>query len=152
MLQECMKLKPNQKAEYPYSDGLRLGDFLWISGQYPVDPETGKIAGNTIQEQTEQAMQNICTVLKSYDLSTDYLMRMTIYMTDVSLYDEMNEVYGGFFGDSYPTRSVIGVSALPHGAMIEIEGYALDTRAMEVLCSEDCCEDENGCCGKDVCE
>jgi|LAHS01.1.fsa_nt_gb 2-iminobutanoate/2-iminopropanoate deaminase len=149
MLQECMNLEPNKKKDHPYSDGLRLGDYLWISGQLPLDCKTEKIAGKTMQQQTCQAMKNICTVLKSYDLTVDHLMRVTIYMTDMAQYDEMNEAYAAFFGENFPTRSVVGVTALPYGALIEIEGYALDTRALEVLCREDCCDDEEGsgfCC------
>jgi 2-iminobutanoate/2-iminopropanoate deaminase len=149
MLQECKNLKPNKKADHPYSDGLRLGDYLWISGQFPIDCETGKLHGSTMKEQTQQAMENICALLKMYELDTSHLMRVTIYMTDLSKYEEMNEAYAQFFNEFFPTRSVVGVTELPYHSLIEIEGYALDTRALEVLCSEDCCDDEEGsgvCC------
>ena len=147
MLQECMNLKPNQKAERPYSDGLRLGDYIWISGQLPLDLKTGKIVEGGMKEQTTQAMKNICEVLKNYELCMEHLMRVTIYMTDMSQYEVMNDAYASCFEDVFPTRSVVGVASLPYGALIEIEGYAMDTRALEVLCSgEECCEEESGCC------
>jgi len=147
MLQECMKLQPNIKVEHPYSDGLRLGDYIWISGQLPLDLKTGKIVEGSMREQTEQAMKNIREVLKYYELCMEHLMRVTIYITNMSQYDVMNDVYTSCFKKTFPARSVVGVSSLPYGALIEIEAYAMDTRALEVLCSgEECCEDENGCC------
>lgn len=149
MLQECVNLKKNKKADHPYSDGLRLGDYLWISGQFPLDCETGKVIGTSMKEQTAQAMKNICEVLKKYELNLNHLMRVTIYITDMSQYEEMNQAYGAFFDTFFPTRSVVGVSELPYDSLIEIEGYAMDTRALEVLCSEQCCDDEDGngvCC------
>lgn len=153
MLQECVNLEEKSKTEHPYSDGVRLGDFLWIGGQLPVDPITHQIAGDDIKSQTEQAMKNVVCILKKYDLQVEHLMRVTIYLKDMSQYDVMNEAYASFFADTFPTRSVVGVNELPHHALIEIEAYALDTRALEVLCEEDCCEDDgSGVCSMGICE
>lgn len=143
MLQECTNIKHTADAEHPYSDGLRLGDFIWIGGQFPIDGETGKLVEGDIKAQTRKAMENILCILKNYELNADHLTRMTIYMTDMDEYDDMSCAYGEFFHNVYPTRTVVGVNALPHHAKIEIEAYALDTRALEVLCEEDCCDDDD---------
>jgi 2-iminobutanoate/2-iminopropanoate deaminase len=151
MLKECVDLKKN-KMHTPSSDGLRLGDFIWIGGQYPIDPVTSEMADLNIRAQTEQAMKNVIAALKKYELETCHIMHTTIYMTDISQYDAMNEVYASFFHDCFPARSVVGVKELPHHAMIEIECNALDTRALEVLCHEDDEEENTSCCSKGICE
>ncbi len=150
MLKECVDLNEN-KMHVPSSDGIRLGDFIWIGGQYPIDPATSKLADMNIRSQTEQVMKNVIAALQKYELGTDHIMHMTVYMTDITQYDAMNEVYASFFHNCFPTRSVVGVKELPHHALIEIECNALDTRALEVLCSEDEKDDNNDSCSKGIC-
>lgn len=140
MLRECTSMSKNQKKS---CDCLKMGDFLFVSGQLPLDYETDQIVGNDIEIQTHQVMKNILRILDTYHLTTKHIMRTTIFLTDMEMYDKMNEVYASYFDDLYPSRSVVGVSSLPHHAMIEINCDVIDTRALEVLCGSD---EDCSCC------
>lgn len=108
----------------PYSQAVRIGDFVITSGQIPVDPETGKIPEG-ISEQTYQSLSNIKAILSSSGLSMDNVVKTTVFLSDMNNFAAMNEVYATFFTEgNFPTRSAVEVARLPKDVLIEIEAVA----------------------------
>lgn len=108
----------------PYSQGLLISDFLFLSGQIPLDPIKGTIVGDTIEEQTEQVLKNIQAILEEAHLSISDVIKTTIFLKNIDDFSGMNRVYESFFKSPYPVRSTVEVSNLPKGALIEIEAVA----------------------------
>lgn len=108
----------------PYSQGIRTGNLLFISGQIPIDPKAGKIVADTVEGQTIQVMKNIEAILKSQGLSFANVVKTTVYMIDLKEFAKFNEVYAQHLKAPYPARATVEVSALPLGARIEIETLA----------------------------
>jgi 2-iminobutanoate/2-iminopropanoate deaminase len=112
------------KAIGPYSQAIRAGGFLYISGQLPVDPAVGSIP-ESIEEQTRNSLQNIDAILHEAGYSRDDVVKTTVLLTDLTNFDAMNKVYGEFFVDcAYPARIAFQVSRLPKDAGVEIEAVA----------------------------
>lgn len=132
MIYEVLDSKENSNPVGPYSPGLKLGDFLYISGQIAIDKE-GQLIGDTIQSQTLQVINNLVNVLAEANLEMRHLVKTTVYLSDMKNYDEFNLIYATYFAHPYPARSVVEVSALPKGALVEIEGFAIDTLRYEEL-------------------
>ena len=109
----------------PYSQAVRAGGLLFLSGQIALDPQSGQLVPGTIAAQTEQTMNNLRAVLRAAGASLDDVVRTTIYVVDLAHYATVNEVYGRFFRPPYPARSTVQVSALPRGALVEIDVIAL---------------------------
>jgi reactive intermediate/imine deaminase len=109
----------------PYSQAIRAGDFVFISGQIGIDPEVGKIAGTTAAEQAAQALKNIRAILTAGGLSADLVVRTTIYLASMDDFSAVNEVYGKFFDGTPPARSTVEVSRLPMDALVEIDAIAM---------------------------
>ncbi len=109
----------------PYSQGMRAGGFLFTAGQIPLAPDGSGLVGTTVAEQTEQVLRNLKAVLEAGGSGLDRVVKTTVFLTDLSAFDEMNRVYARFFGDSPPARSAFQVGALPKGALVEIEAVAL---------------------------
>lgn len=109
----------------PYSQAVRVGNLLFLSGQIPLDPKSMTIVGKTVEEQTEQVMKNLEAVLKSQKLSFDNLARTTIYLMDMGSFPKVNEVYGKFLTAPYPARATVQVAKLPKDALVEIDGIAV---------------------------
>jgi 2-iminobutanoate/2-iminopropanoate deaminase len=105
----------------PYSHAVRAGELLFCSGQIPLDPATGEIVGASAAEQARRCLENLRAVCDAAGMSLERAVRMTVYMTDLAAFAEVNEVYGSFFGDDPPARVAIGVAALPRGAQVEID-------------------------------
>jgi 2-iminobutanoate/2-iminopropanoate deaminase len=105
----------------PYSHAVRAGDLLFCSGQIPLDPATGELAGETPAEQARQCLRNLGAVCDAAGTSLARALRMTVYMTDLSAFTAVNEVYGSFFPADPPARVAVGVAALPRGAYVEID-------------------------------
>lgn len=106
----------------PYSHAVRVGELLFCSGQIPLDPEGGQIVGDTAAEQAVQCLKNLAAVCEAAGTSLARAVRVTVYVTDMSAFAEVNEVYGGFFaGGEPPARVTVGVAALPRGAQVEID-------------------------------
>jgi 2-iminobutanoate/2-iminopropanoate deaminase len=105
----------------PYSHAVRSGSLLFLSGQTPLDPATGKLVEGTVGDQTRQCLQNLQAVCAAAGASLEQAVRCGIYVTDMGTFAEVNEVYASFFGDPQPARSTIGVAALPVGAQVEID-------------------------------
>ena len=105
----------------PYSHAVRSGNLLFLSGQTPLDPATGKLVEGSIGDQTRQCLENLQTVCVAAGTSLDRAVRCGIYVTDMGTFAQVNEVYATFFGDPQPARSTIGVASLPIGAQVEID-------------------------------
>lgn len=108
----------------PYSQALDTGNMLFISGQIPVDPESGEMPGS-VEEQAKQVLSNIKNILAEAGLTTANVVKTTVFLTDLGDFAAVNEVYASFFAEPYPARSCVQVSALPKGAKIEIETIAV---------------------------
>jgi 2-iminobutanoate/2-iminopropanoate deaminase len=113
------------KAIGPYSQAVKAGGLLFCSGQIPLDPQTGELSGADIRGQTEQVMENIAAVLAAVGLTFGEVVKSTIYLTDLTDFAAVNEVYGRRFPTDPPARSTVEVKGLPRGARVEIEVIAL---------------------------
>ncbi|MCB9015895.1 MAG: RidA family protein [Lentimicrobiaceae bacterium] len=112
------------KAIGPYSQAIEINGMLFISGQVPIDPETGKIVEGGIKEQTEQVMKNIGAILKAAGYDFQDVIKSTCLLSDMVNFTDMNEVYGRYYTENPPARAAYGVVRLPLGAMVEIETIA----------------------------
>lgn len=108
----------------PYSQALRQGDMVYLSGQIPLCPESMEIKGSTVPEQTEQVFLNIKAVLKEAGGDLTHVVKTTVFMVDLGEFVPMNEVYESSFGGHKPARSTIQVAGLPKGSLVEIEVVA----------------------------
>jgi 2-iminobutanoate/2-iminopropanoate deaminase len=108
----------------PYSQGIVANGFLFTAGQIPLDPTAGKIVEGGIVEQTEQVMRNLQEVLRAAGASWGDVVKTTVYLQDLAHFPTVNEVYGKSLGDARPARSTVQVSALPRGALVEIDAIA----------------------------
>lgn len=105
----------------PYSHAVRSGGLLFCSGQIPLDAESGELVGATPAEQAERCLRNLQAVCAAAGATLADAVRLTVYMTDLGAFAEVNEVYGAFFESDPPARVAIGVAALPKGAQVEID-------------------------------
>lgn len=108
----------------PYSQAVRFGDLLFCSGQIPLDPATGELTGDSAGEQARRCLQNLQAVCRAAGTTLERALRLTIYLTDMGDFAEVNEVYAGFFPAEEPARVTVGVNALPKGALVEIDAIA----------------------------
>lgn len=108
----------------PYSMGVRAGEFVYFSGQTPLDPATGKLLEGGVPAQTEQCFRNLFAVLKAAGMTPDQVVKVNVFLTDMADFPAMNEVYAKQFAKPFPARTTIGVASLPLGARIEIEMIA----------------------------
>jgi 2-iminobutanoate/2-iminopropanoate deaminase len=108
----------------PYSPAIESDKELYLSGQIPIDSKTGKLISTDIKEQTRQAFLNAFTILKNAGLTSDDVVKVNVYLTDMSNFTQINEVYKEQFNEPYPARTTLGVKELPLGALIEIEMIA----------------------------
>jgi 2-iminobutanoate/2-iminopropanoate deaminase len=106
----------------PYSHAVRVtGELLFISGQIPLDPATGEIVGATAAEQARQCLENLRAIASEAGASLEDAVKVTVYLTDMAAFAEVNEVYSGFFKSDPPARVALAVAALPRGAQVEID-------------------------------
>ncbi len=111
----------------PYNQGVRIGDMLFISGQICIDPATGKLNNQDIQQETHQVMHNLRAILEASDMSFHHVVKTTIFITDMNRFSEVNEVYGKYFdsNSAFPARETVQVSALPKFVNVEISMIAI---------------------------
>lgn len=109
----------------PYSQGIAAGNTAYISGQLPIDPATGEFAGPDIASQTRQSLKNIQAILAENGMTMADVVKVTVLMTDLSEFAQMNAVYAEFFSEPYPARAAFQVVAVPKGAKVEIEAIAV---------------------------
>ena len=112
------------KAIGPYSQGIRAGSLLFVSGQVPIDPATGQIIDGDIAAQTHRVFQNIGEILKAGGASFDHVVRTTVFLADMNDFAAMNEVYATYFTSPAPARATVEVSRLPKDARVEIDVIA----------------------------
>jgi 2-iminobutanoate/2-iminopropanoate deaminase len=116
---------PNAPAPIgPYSQAIENNGMLFVSGQVPIDPATGKIVEGGIKEQTAQVMKNIGAILKAAGYEYNDVVKSTCLLSDMANFADMNEIYGSYYTIDPPARAAYGVVRLPLGAMIEIETIA----------------------------
>lgn len=113
----------------PYSQGIRDSDTIYVSGQGPVDPNTGEIVGDDIAEQTERTLENVSAVLDAAGASLADVVKTIVFVRDMRHYDAVNEVYGEYMSDPYPARSAVEVDDLPINIGVEIEAVATTPEA-----------------------
>ena len=113
------------KAIGPYSQGIEADGLIFMSGQIPLDPSTGAMVGGGIEVETRRVLDNLKAILESQGLGMDSVVKTTIFLADMGDFAKVNEVYGGYFGETPPARSTIQVGALPKNARIEIEAVAV---------------------------
>jgi 2-iminobutanoate/2-iminopropanoate deaminase len=109
----------------PYSQAVRVGSTIYCAGQIPLDPKSGQIVPGDIGSQTRRVLDNIAAVLRSEGLTFENVAKTTIFLTDLSDFQTVNEIYGSYFKNQPPARSTVQVSALPKGANVEIEAIAV---------------------------
>ena len=107
-----------------YSQGIKVGDLVYTSGQIPIDPVTGNFVEGGIKEQTRQSLTNVQAILKEAGLTMGNVVKTTVFMADMNDFADMNAVYADFFTEPYPARSAVAVKTLPKGALVEIEVVA----------------------------
>lgn len=112
------------RAIGPYSQAVRTSGLVFVSGQIPLDPETGTVLDGDIAAQTHRVMQNLRAVLEAAGASLDAVVRTTIYLTDLSDFGIVNDVYGGYFTPPAPARATVQVARLPRDVRIEIDAIA----------------------------
>ena len=107
-----------------YSQAIVHDNIIYVSGQLPIEPETGEKRTGSIEEQTEQALKNLAGILKAAGSDLSQVLRVTIYISDIELWGRVNDVYARFFGEHRPARAVVPAGNLHHGFQIEIEAMA----------------------------
>lgn len=112
------------KAIGPYSQAIRAGSLLFVSGQIPIDPATGQMVGGDIAAQTRRVFQNLQAILEAAGASLDAVVRSTVYLADMNDFAAMNEVYGTFFSAPAPARATVQAARLPKDARVEIDVIA----------------------------
>ena len=121
---EVISTKNAPAAIGPYSQGLKVGNFVFVSGQIPVNPETGVMAEG-IEAQAKQSLTNLQNILKEAGLSLNNVVKTTVFLSDLNDFATVNAVYETFFAAPYPARSCVQVAGIPKGAKVEMECIAV---------------------------
>ena len=117
---------PNAPAAIgPYSQGVKAGKTLYISGQLPIDPSTGQFSGTDISSQTRQSLNNIRNILKEAGADMSNVVKTTVFLANIADFSAMNDVYAQFFSAPYPARAAFQVACLPKEALVEIDCIAV---------------------------
>jgi len=121
MAKEVISTTAAPAAIGPYSQAIRVGNLLFVSGQIPIDPATGEVVAGDIRAQTRQVLKNLAAIVEAAGSSLDRVAKATVYLRDLSEFAAMNEVYAQFFGGEPPARSTVQIARLPRDAAIEID-------------------------------
>ena len=124
MVKEVISTKNAPGAIGPYSQAIKKDKYIFVSGQLPVNPQTGEMAED-IKEQTKQSLNNVKEILEAAGSSLEDVVKTTVFLKDLSNFTKVNEVYGEFFTENYPARCCVEVSKLPKDAGVEIEVIAI---------------------------
>lgn len=108
----------------PYSQAIKVGGFVFASGQLPIDPSTGTFPEGGIKEQTRQSLLNVKAILAEAGMTMQQVVKTTVFLADINDFADMNSVYAEFFSEPYPARSAVAVKTVPKGALVEIEVVA----------------------------
>jgi len=123
-MKQSITTKKAPAAIGPYSQAIKSGNFVFLSGQLGIDPETGELVSGGISAQAEQIFQNIRAVLAEINLTLDSVLKTTVFLSDMQDFAVLNEVYARHFNEPYPARSAFAVKTLPKNALVEIEVIA----------------------------
>lgn len=123
-MKKILRTKHAPEAIGPYSQGVDIGDLVFVSGQIPIDPATGKIEATDIEDQTRQVFENIKAVLLAADLGLEHVVKMGVFLKTLDEFQAMNAVYAEYFPGDPPARSTIAAAGLPMGARVEIDVIA----------------------------
>ncbi len=123
-MKEAITTAAAPRAIGPYSQALRAGQWLFLSGQIGLDPSTGDLVAGGVEAQTRRVLENLGAVLRTAGASFEHVVRTTIYLTDLADFNRVNDIYGQFFAAPYPARATVGVATLPRGACVEIDAIA----------------------------
>lgn len=158
MFLQKIEAQNGAKVLGPYSPAIKLGDFVYLSGQVPV-LSNGDVIEGGIVEQAHQVMQNIGAILAEMNLEYRHIVKVTVYLNDLNNFDAFNEVYGSYVSEPFPARTTVEVSRLPKDVQVEVECMVIDTLMYEQQmmqqqggCSGSCgcdgdCSDEEESCG-----
>lgn len=124
-MREAISAPHAPKAIGPYSPGIRAGNFLFLSGQIPIDPSTTNVVAGDVAVQTDQVMRNIAALLKVAGFGFEHVVRTTVFLADLNDFGAMNAVYSRFVVDPPPARSTVQVARLPRDVKIEIDVIAI---------------------------
>ena len=124
-MNQAVATKNAPAALGPYSQGIKAGKTIYVSGQIPIDPATGEFAGQDIETQTRQSLTNIKNILKEAGADMSDVVKTTVLLKDIADFAAMNKVYAEFFTEPYPARAAFQVAAIPKGALVEIEAVAV---------------------------
>ena len=124
MIKRTIQTEEAPAAIGPYSQAIRIGDFLYTSGQIALDPESGMFLSGEIEEETEQTLKNISAILQAGGVNFENVIKTTVYLSDLNDFTRMNQVYEKYFSKNKPARACVQVAALPKGAKIEIDAIA----------------------------
>ena len=108
----------------PYSQAVKTGNLLFVSGQIPIDPATGNVVNGSVKEETIQVMKNLAAILQVSGSNFNAIVKTTIFLSDMAFFAEVNEIYGSYFSGNYPARETVAVKGLPKGVNVEISVIA----------------------------
>jgi 2-iminobutanoate/2-iminopropanoate deaminase len=124
-LRQQVQTKNAPAAIGPYSQAIKANGFVYVSGQIPIDPETGEFVSGGIAEQTDRVLRNLAAILEASGSSLDQVVKTTVFLADMKEFAGMNEVYATFFSGPPPARATVAAAGLPRDARVEIEAVAL---------------------------
>ena len=124
MLRESIRTDNAPVPKGPYSQGIKAGNFVFVSGQGPFDPKTGKPASSDVESQTRQTLQNVKAILEKAGCSMSDVVRMTVFLKNAADFPKMNEVYKSFFDDKSPTRTTVEANFVSPGILVTIDAIA----------------------------
>ena len=124
-MKKIVNISDAPKPIAPYSQAILAGDTLYVSGQIAIDPYTGELVKDSIQSQTKQVLENIRAILKEVSMDFSNIVKVSIFLSDMSIYKEVNEVYGSYFKNNPPAREAIAAKGLPMGVDVEMSCVAV---------------------------
>ena len=125
MNKKVIQTEKAPKAIGPYSQAIRTESMIYTAGQTGLDPATGELIGNTVEEQTRQVLINLQNVIEAAGSTLAHVVKTTVFLKDMNDFSRMNSIYAEFFGENPPARSTIAVAGLPKGGLVEIEAVVL---------------------------
>src|SRR6266851_1575916 len=123
-MKEAVHTDRGPKPIGPYSQGIKAGGFLFLSGQVALHPQSGEMIGNDVRQQTERALENVKGIVEAAGSNLNHVVKTTVFLKDMNDFPAMNEVYGKYFQSVPPARSTVQVARLPKDALVEIEVIA----------------------------
>ncbi|MNN61379.1 RutC family protein [compost metagenome] len=124
MSKEILSTEKAPKAIGPYSQGVKIGDFIFTSGQLPINPDNGQLIADDVKKATAQSLENVKAILEKAGSSLDKVVKVVVYLKDLEDFAAVNEIYATYFIGDYPARSCFQVAKLPMDAKVEIEVVA----------------------------